>query len=248
MESIGVIPARFESKRLPGKPLLDICGKPMIQHVYEEARKARLLERILVATDDERIRDAVQSFGGDVVLTSRAHKSGTDRVAEAVLNLTCRVIVNIQGDEPMIRHQMLDELVQPFMKDDNIVMATLSHRIYKKTEIDNSNIVKVVVDKDGTALYFSRSPIPWRDGSSPCYKHIGVYAYTKDFLMTFTRLAQSPLEKIERLEQLRALENGYKIKVVETGFDTISVDTEEDLKEVREILCSRSMQSQNISL
>ncbi|MBI3008287.1 MAG: 3-deoxy-manno-octulosonate cytidylyltransferase, partial [Candidatus Omnitrophica bacterium] len=155
---------------------------------------------------------------------------------------TCRVIVNIQGDEPMIRHQMLDDLVQPFLEDRGVVMATLCHRIDDNSEINNPNVVKVVVANDGNALYFSRSPIPWADGSHCCYKHIGVYAYTKDFLLTWTNLTQSPLEKAERLEQLRVLENGYRIKVIETGFDTVSVDTEEDLKKMREILC------QNISL
>jgi len=242
MESIGVIPARFESKRLPGKPLLEICGKPMIQHVYEEARKARLLEDVIVATDDTRIVKAVQSFGGHVVLTSKDHKSGSDRIAEVVSNMTCRVIVNIQGDEPMIRHQMLDDLVQPFLEDKGVVMATLCHRIHDNSEINNPNVVKVVVGNDGNALYFSRSPIPWADGAHCCYKHIGVYAYTKDFLLIWTNLTQSPLEKAERLEQLRVLENGYRIKVIETEFDTVSVDTEEDLKKMREILC------QNISL
>lgn len=238
---IGVIPVRFLSKRLPGKPLLTICGQPMIWHVYFRAKKADVLDRLIVATDDKRIFNAVKEFGGEVKLTSPTHPSGTDRVAEAVSQEALSpsdIIVNIQGDEPLLRGKMIDELVSPF-KDRSIVMATLVHKVTVK-DIKDENVVKVVADRSYNALYFSRSLIPcftMGDRKKEYYwKHLGFYAYTYGFLKKFTTLPQGRLEQIERLEQLRALENGYKIKIVATGFDTISVDTLSDLYKVRRVL------------
>ncbi len=231
---IGIIPVRFFSKRLPGKALATIHGHSMIRHVYTRAKKAKALDRLIVATDDKRIFNAVKGFGGEVRLTSPRHLSGTDRVAEAASkeNLkSCDIVVNIQGDEPLLKAKMIDELVSPF-KDRNVVMSTLIHKAPME-EVKDENIVKVVFDNNHNAIYFSRSPIPLRRG---VWKHLGFYAYTYKFLKKFTGLPQGKLEKIERLEQLRALEYGYNIKVVETRFDTVGVDTMADLYKVRRIM------------
>ena len=228
---IGIIPVRFFSTRLLGKPLADIHGDPMIWHVYTRAKKAKALDRLIVATDDERIFKAVKDFGGEVRLTSPKHLSGTDRVAEASSKEALQpndIVVNIQGDEPMLKWKMIDELVSPFRKKD-IVMATLAHKA-SPDEVKDKNTVKVVFDNNHNAIYFSRA------GLLGSYKHLGFYAYTYDFLKKFTRLAQGKLEKIERLEQLRALEHGYDIKVVETEFDTTGVDSQSDLYKVRRIM------------
>lgn len=219
---IGVIPARYASKRFPGKPLAILNGKPIIWWVFNASKKA--LDNVLVATDDERIKNFVESFGGNVVMTSHLPSSGTDRIAEAVSSLNVEIVINIQGDQPFIPPLMIKELVS-LIKDPSIVMATLKKEI-KEEEKDNPNIVKVVVDKDDFALYFSRSPIPY---SGKCYKHIGIYGYKKGFLMKFTKLEHGMLEIEEDLEQLRALENGYKIKVGITQYDSLSIDSPEDL-------------------
>jgi 3-deoxy-manno-octulosonate cytidylyltransferase (CMP-KDO synthetase) len=254
MKAIGIIPARYSSTRLEGKPLLYIAGKPMIQHVYQRASSAPVLDRVIVATDDARIVEAVRAFGGEVRLTSPDHPSGTDRVAEVAGSLEADVVVNIQGDEPLITPGMIEDLILPMRGDRSLQMCTLCRRISNVNEIFDPDVVKVVRDRDGFALYFSRAPIPfhreeWKgrnqgplgaDGlTAACYKHFGLYAYRRDFLFQLTALPPSPLEKTEQLEQLRALENGYRIKVVETQEDTIGVDTELDLERVREIFRER---------
>jgi 3-deoxy-manno-octulosonate cytidylyltransferase (CMP-KDO synthetase) len=242
MRALGIIPARYHSTRFIGKPLANICGKPMIEHVYEGALKSKSLTSVTVATDDKRIVRKVEEFGGRAILTSSHHKSGTDRIAEALIKLDADdtdLIVNIQGDQPLVEPEMIDEAIRPFVNAPSLMMATLSCRIKDNDELRNPNVVKVVIDKDGFALYFSRSPIPYvrvQDDPICFYKHIGIYVYRKDFLLKFTRMPQSILEKAEMLEQLRALENGYKVMVVETGFDSIEVDTPEDLEKVKSII------------
>ncbi|MEA3560221.1 MAG: 3-deoxy-manno-octulosonate cytidylyltransferase [Candidatus Omnitrophota bacterium] len=240
MDIIGVIPARYESSRFPGKVLANISGRTMIQWVWEAAKKAHLLEDLIIATDDERVVKAAEVFGGKVILTSKGHLSGADRICELVNPLDVKVIVNIQGDEPLIRPVMIDDLASVLINEPSIQMVTLKHRIEDKNQLNDPNIVKVVTDKNNFALYFSRSSIPYfSNAQQPAhntYKHIGMYAYTKDFLFTFANLIPSFLEKMESLEQLRALEHGYRIKVIETKYDSISVDTPRDLEEVRKRL------------
>ena len=243
MRIIGVIPARFNSTRLNGKPLADIHGKPMIWHVYECARRASRLERVLVATDDERIRSVVEGFGGCAILTSADAASGTDRVAEAVGQCDADVVVNVQGDEPLLDPAMIDECVEPLLRDASVQMTTVMKRIEPAAYQDPS-VVKVVRDLSGKALYFSRSLLPYlqnRTDDFRVYEHIGLYAYTKDCLQRLAKLTPTPLEKIEGLEQLRALEHGIAIHVVETRCEgeLVSVDTQEDLEKVRAILAAR---------
>ena len=234
------IPARFASKRLPGKSLADIGGRPMIQWVYELASKAALVSSVTVATDDERIKDAVEAFGGRAVMTGE-HASGTERIAEAVriTDSKADIIVNVQGDEPLIEPEMIDAAIRPLIDDKAIECATLKTLITEIEELKNPHAVKVVTDLDGYALYFSRSQVPYRgltgSQAGASYKHIGLYVYRRDFLELFSALKPTPLELSEELEQLRALENGYRIKVVETPFNPISIDTEEDLLRVRRI-------------
>jgi 3-deoxy-manno-octulosonate cytidylyltransferase (CMP-KDO synthetase) len=243
MKFIGVIPARYGSSRLEGKPLKDICGKPMIQHVYEAARKARFLDQVYVATDDRRIADAVEKFGGRACMTSPDHHTGTDRVAEAVAGVEADIVVNIQGDEPLMEPVMLDEVVQPFIADPELPMCTLCTPILEEENLNNPNVVKVVFDLKGNALYFSRSLIPYprKKVNFQAYEHLGIYAYRKDFLMTYVRLPQTRLEINESLEQLRVLESGYRLKVVVTAqkYHGLSVDTQEDLEKVRQIIQAR---------
>lgn len=242
MEAIGVIPARYHSTRFEGKVLADILGKPMIQHVWENAKKARSLDDLIIAADDDRIIKSVKEFGGKAMFTSPAQPSGTDRLGEVVNPLDVRVVVNIQGDEPLATPEMIDSLAQALISDEEIVMATLITELKDPDQLRDPNIVKVAVDKNGFALYFSRSVIPFnrdRRDDVVYYKHIGMYAYTKDFLYTYTNLPESSLEKSERLEQLRVLENGYKIKCVETDNDTCGVDTAEDLQRVISIIKSK---------
>lgn len=243
MKVVGIIPARYNSSRFKGKALVDICGKPMIQHVYEQAKKSRLLNNLIVATDDRRIYNTVINFGGKAVLTKK-HSSGTDRIAEAAGKIKADIIVNIQGDEPLISSRMIDSAVSRFKKDKSAVMGTMKKEIASIEEALNPNIVKVITDKDNNAIYFSRLPIPFlRDENKrkvsvkTYYKHIGLYLYTRAFLLKFSRMKQTLLEKKEKLEQLRALENGYKIKVYETDYDTIGVDTPDDLKQVKKMIC-----------
>jgi 3-deoxy-manno-octulosonate cytidylyltransferase (CMP-KDO synthetase) len=241
-EVVGIIPARYYSKRLPGKPLALIDDRPMIQHVYQRAAKAATLERLIVATDDPRIQEAVAQFDGEVLMTSREHSSGTDRVAEAARQLMLTddaIVINIQGDEPLLRAEMIDSLVCNLQENESAPMVTLAHPDTDKNDLVDPAVVKVVLDAKGRALYFSRSPIPAvRDwSSSPSYhKHLGFYGYRNGFLQEFTRLSPGVLEKREKLEQLRALEHGFSISVVITLFDSISVDSPEDLARVRKIM------------
>jgi 3-deoxy-manno-octulosonate cytidylyltransferase (CMP-KDO synthetase) len=244
MKVVAFIPARFGSTRLNGKPLANICGKSMVQWVYEKARSASLVNDVTVATDDERVMRAVRDFGGKAVMTSPAHTSGTDRIAEAVRGIHADIIVNIQGDEPLIEPRLIDQAVTPMLDDPGLQLCTLKTRIRDEEEYRNPNAVKVVTDKDGFALYFSRSPLPhyrtpFEEAAHPAYKHIGLYVYRRDFLVEFSALRPTPLEEAEHLEQLRALENGFRIKVVETDYNPVSVDTPEDLERVRGLMKGR---------
>ena len=243
MKIICIIPARYESTRFEGKALADICGKPMIQHVYERVLKSSAVSYVAVATDNKRIFTAVKEFGGNVIMTSSEHRSGTDRIAEAVSTLDdvedSDVIVNIQGDQPLFEPSQIDEVAGPLLKDPTIDMCTLMYLIKREEEITHPNAVKVVFDRDSFAIYFSRSTIPYVRGSDseiPYYKHHGIYAYRKSFLVTFTRLEEGCLERLEALEQLRAIEHGYRIKVVETPYDSVEVDTPGELERVKRII------------
>jgi len=242
MNVVVIIPSRYASSRLEGKPLLSIAGKPMIQRVYESALKAQLVNQVIVATDDRRISETVAGFGGKAELTSTHHLSGTDRIAEVAADLPCDIVVNLQGDEPLMEPQLIDEAVTLLMEKQDIYMASAKSAIMQQEDLMNPNVVKVVTDCNDYALYFSRSPIPYcstrEEGTanSMGFKHIGLYVYRKDFLIKFVSLPPSSLEKQERLEQLRALENGYRIKLVHTEYDAIGVDTKEDLERVRKRL------------
>ena len=243
MDAVGIIPARYGSTRFEGKLLADFCGKPVIQHTWENAKKSNSIGDLIIATDDKRIYNAAKGFGANVVYTSTAHKSGSDRLTEVAASIDAKIIVNIQADEPLLHPSMIDDVVGVILKDNTLVMSTLCHRIKNVAEAQDPNVVKVAFDRNGFALYFSRAPIPYeRMGSDDklqaieYYKHIGIYAYAKDFLFTFKSLPQSRLEKTEKLEQLRVLENGYRIKVIETKFDTIGIDTPEDLEKAVEIV------------
>jgi len=249
-----IIPARFASTRFPGKPLVFLKDKPIIQHVYEKAKASQLIDDVFVATDDERIFQCVKNFGGKAIMTSKIHPSGTDRIAEAVDILIKEgynlkddsIIINLQGDEPLIKPQMIDQLVS-LMKESscaNQFIGTLAKKIEDEKDFQNPNIVKVVFDKNGYALYFSRSPIPFDrekylkgfSNNDFMYKHIGIYGYTVEILKNFVKAPQSRLEKIEALEQLRALENGIKIKVGITEYDSFGIDTPEDLEVIEKCL------------
>lgn len=238
MKATVIIPARMSATRFPGKPLADIRGRPMVQWVYERASKAQSVDRVIVATCDQVIVDAVRAFGGEAVITSSAHRSGTDRLAEGAADIDTDIVINVQGDEPLIDPGAIDRAVEPFSRDASIVMTSLMVPIDEKDAID-PNLVKVVVSLDNWALYFSRSPIPYPrkpiDGRG-AMGHVGLYAYTKDFLLTFASLAPTPLEKTESLEQLRALEHGYRIKMVEIADRPMGVDTPEDLERVRKAI------------
>ena len=244
MNVIGVIPARYASVRFEGKVLADLLGKPLIQHVWENAKKAKTLDDLVVACDDERILKTVIKFGGKAVLTAKAHTSGTDRIAEVITDKDVKVILNIQGDEPLIHPSMIDDVAYSLLNAPEQGVATIVKRIEDEKEIFDANVVKVVFDKKGQALYFSRCSIPFvreeEPGMRVHYKHIGLYGYTKDFLFTFKNLPPSKLEKLEKLEQLRILENGYPIRVIETKYETIGVDTREDLERVGQWLLMKS--------
>ncbi|MGB9700699.1 MAG: 3-deoxy-manno-octulosonate cytidylyltransferase [Thermodesulfobacteriota bacterium] len=239
MAIYGIIPARLGSTRLPSKILADIAGKPMIQWVYERAKASPFLDRLIVATDHEDILNRVQSFGGEVVMTSPAHPSGTDRICEAAQKLGVRdedIVVNIQGDQPLFEPGMIAEVVSPLQEDRNIQMSALVYPIQNQADLLNPSVVKVVFDKSWQALYFSRSPMPYvisEQIKARYYKHIGPYAYRMAFLVKFIKLERGYLEQLESLEQLRALEHGYKIKLAETKFDSWEIDTWEDLEKVR---------------
>ena len=235
MKVLCVIPARYASTRLPGKPLSMIAGKPMIQHVYERACQAQLPNEVVVATDNELVEKAVLNFGGKAVMTSPDHPSGTDRLAEvALMYPDVDVIVNVQGDEPMIPPEVIDRLAEAFNGDADLNMATMKV-VMDEEDYENPAAVKVVADQQGYALYFSRSLMPYprnKPEGFKVFKHVGIYAYRRNFLLKYAALAPTPLEKAESLEQLRALENGYKIKVLESDFQGIGVDTPEDLAAV----------------
>lgn len=239
--NVAIIPARYNSQRLPAKPLADIGGKPMIQHVYEAAAKAERIDGVIVATDDERIASVVRAFGGDALMTPGTLQSGTDRVAFVAKTLSdADIIVNVQGDEPLFTPQMIDEAVAVVAESD-AVAGTLVKKIENDAELFNPNIVKAVLAANGNCLYFSRSPIPFgRDRSQSdwlavhtYYKHIGLYVFRREFLLRYTTLKQTPLELAEKLEQLRILEHGYTIRAAVTTYDSIPVDTQEDLDRVR---------------
>lgn len=234
MKIVGIIPARINSTRLPGKPLADINGKPMIQHVYERVIKSNL-DNVIVACDDERIFNAVVSFGGHAKMTSRDHTNGSTRIAEVAENIEADFIVNIQGDEPLITAEVINELIEEI--DLNVNVITLKHKLSNDIAIDNPNNVKVITDNNNNAIYFSRSRIPYnREGFNDYYKHIGIYGYKKEFLLKYVNMHPTKLEEAESLEQLRIIENGYKIKVIETTHSLIGVDTMEDLDLVRKLL------------
>jgi len=238
---LAIIPARFASLRLPGKPLASIAGKPMIQHVVERVRRAQLVKSILVATDDERIKKAVESFGAQAILTRHDHRTGTDRVAEVATHVEADLYVDIQGDEPLIDPGTIDAVVAAMLEDESVQIATPCSAITLPNEIMDPNIVKVVSDFDGNSLYFSRAPIPWvRDTKSNLavrhWKHIGLYAFRRDTLLEFPTLPPGELEHVEQLEQLRWLENGFRIRVVETDYDAVSVDVPADIERVEKLL------------
>lgn len=247
---LAVIPARWASSRFPGKPLANILGKPMVQWVSEQAQKASLVTEVVVATDDQRIFDAVFGFGGKAVMTSPDHQSGTDRSAEVAKYSECDIVVNIQGDEPLIAPENIDLVIKPLLTSPDPPVSTLMIAIRNQNEMLDPNICKVVVDSKGRALYFTRAPVPydrdsWPDGVLSIkddgvnsevlgYKHIGLYAYTKSFLLQFSNLKSSRLERLEKLEQLRVLENGYSIQVTETEQNSIGVDRPEDIDAVEQ--------------
>jgi 3-deoxy-manno-octulosonate cytidylyltransferase (CMP-KDO synthetase) len=255
---VAVIPARYDATRLPGKPLADIAGRPMIEHVYRRAAAASGVDAVVVATDDERIAAAVRGFGGIAAMTSASHRTGTDRIAEVAARLSCDIVLNVQGDEPLIDPEMIEHAIAPLKSDRSVNMSTVCVEMSDRADYANPNVVKVVMDRAGDALYFSRAPIPhFRDSGlgirdsglgtrgsgsipnpesrtpNPVFKHIGLYGYRRTFLLTLATLPQTPLERSESLEQLRAMEHGYRIRTVITTHDSIGVDTPEDLERVR---------------
>lgn len=240
---VGIIPARFASSRLFGKILANIGGKPMIQHTYENAKKSNLLNEIILAVDDTKVAKVAESFGAKVIMTPKELQSGSDRAAFVIKNIPeAKIIVNIQGDEPFINSTMIDQAIEPLLFDKNVNISTLAKRIESIEDLRSPSVVKVVFDYNNFAMYFSRSPIPFvRDAKTnsekiqlaEIYKHIGLYVFRKEYLLKFTKLQPTDLEKTEKLEQLRMLENGFKIKIVVTEFDTLSVDTQDDLENAR---------------
>jgi len=248
MRVTAIIPARYASTRFPGKPLAEICGIPMICHVLDRTRQAGSVDRVIVATDDQRIFAAVEAFGGEAMITRDDHPTGTDRLAEVAANLDSDLIVNVQGDEPLIDPRMIDQAVAPMLADPTLPMGTLKTAIKDPEEFLNPNVVKVVCERDGCARYFSRAPIPFPRnyaddirGNFPrfcAFKHIGLYVYRRAFLLSYPTLEESPLEKLECLEQLRALEHGYRIHVAETTLVSHGVDTPEDLLKVAKLLAA----------
>ncbi len=244
---VAIIPARYQSSRFPGKALADICGRPMIEHVYRQTTKCKLVQRTIIATDDSRIFEAAAGFGADVVMTPEDCATGTDRIAHVARATPCDIVVNVQGDEPTIEPGSIDKAVLP-LKDPSLLMSTIKYQITERSTLEDPNVVKVVTDPEGFALYFSRSPIPYgvRNGSSAgadmrlpertFFKHMGLYVYRRSFLLEYASMPQTPLEKLERLEQLRALEHGVRIRVVEVEHDSLGVDTPEELEEVRALL------------
>jgi 3-deoxy-manno-octulosonate cytidylyltransferase (CMP-KDO synthetase) len=247
MKIVAIIPCRYGSNRFEGKPLTPILGKPMLQWVYERARDAELLADVAIATDDERIFTAVEDFGGLALMTAPAHRSGSDRVAEAAQALGLEdddIVINIQGDQPAFDPRSLSELVLPLVNDPELVMTTLIYKIVDQAELEDPNHVKCVFDKDNFALYFSRSLIPFAAKGAvtfDVFKHLGIYAFRKDFLVRFASLPPGRLEAIERLEQIRAMEHGYRIKVVETCYDSLEVDTPNDVAKIEAVLSKKTV-------
>jgi 3-deoxy-manno-octulosonate cytidylyltransferase (CMP-KDO synthetase) len=245
---LAVIPARFHSTRLPGKILADIAGKPMIEHVYRRASAASLVHAVIVATDDDRIAAAVRGFGGAALMTRADHVSGTDRIAEIAAQLPCRIVVNVQGDEPLIEPETIDAAVAPMLADASLEMSTLSRRLTGVDEFRSANVVKVVSNALGDALYFSRSPIPYSVPSaalassvpSAARAHVGLYVYRRETLLKLAGMPAAPLEREESLEQLRALANGIRIRVVDTHHVSAGVDTPEDLERMRSLMLAPS--------
>lgn len=238
MKAIAVIPARYDSSRFPGKPLAEIIGKPMIQWVYEAVSRVKNIDQVFVATDDDRIFDCVTDFGGNPIMTGDC-KCGTDRVYEAVKTFDCDVVVNVQGDEPLVREYDVQRIVDSFLDNKDTKMVTLISQMKDDIEIDNPNNVKVVTDIKGNALYFSRSRIPYNgrsDGKVAYYKHLGIYGYSRKFLTQFVNFPRSPNERIEKLEQMRALDNGYRIKTIITDYEGVGVDLPEDLTKAESAL------------
>ena len=239
---VAIIPARYHSSRLPGKALADIGGRPMIEHVYRRAAAASLVDAVLVATDDDRIRAVVEGFGGTAWMTRPDHRTGTDRLAEVAASLPCELVVNVQGDEPLLAPEAIDEAVGPLLDDASLQMATLC-RTLEAHEFEDPNVVKVVRDREGFALYFSRAPIPHQRVAGATAprgsKHVGLYVYRREFLIRLAALPPTPLETSESLEQLRALEHGYRIRVVESAHESVGVDTPADLERVRRLVASR---------
>jgi 3-deoxy-manno-octulosonate cytidylyltransferase (CMP-KDO synthetase) len=243
MKKIVVIPARLNSTRLPNKVLLDLNGKSVVQRVYQQCKKAQSIDEVYIATDSQKVKEVCSSFTNNIILTDEKHQSGTDRIAEAISDVDCDIIINVQGDEPFIEPSLIDKLANSF-ENSNTIMSSAMHKIQKVEELKSPNVVKVTIDKNSNALYFSRSIIPhhrdeWEtllnhhiDIPVPLkfYRHLGIYGYTKDFLIKYSQMEQSYLERLEKLEQLRVLENGYKIKMIETNYNSIGIDTQEDYK------------------
>ncbi len=240
---VGIIPARFASSRLLGKPLADIGGKPMLQHTYESVLKSKLINEVIIAVDDDKVAQVAMNFGAKVIMTPKDIATGSDRIAYVAKNLpSAKIIVNIQGDEPFIVGDMIDQAIEPLLFDKSVNVSTLVKKIETVDELKSPSIPKVVFDYQNNALYFSRSPIPYvRDAktnyeritNADIYKHIGLYVFRKDALLKFTSLEPTELENIEKLEQLRMLENGMKIKIVVTEYDNLAIDTPEDLERAR---------------
>lgn len=246
VHTLAVIPARFASTRFPAKMLMPLRGKPIIQLTYEQTIKARLVDEVLVATDDERVVEALAPYGTPTVMTSQDHPTGTDRIAEVVRGRNADIIVNVQGDEPLIDPETIDAAIQPLVERSDVVMSTARHQLQDLNAARDPNVVKVICDTSGLALYFSRSPIPFirdtTDAVEPptCYwQHIGLYVFRREFLLKYTSMPQTPLEKLEKLEQLRALESGYKIAVIDTNYRSIGVDVPEDYERLKGLLEAR---------
>lgn len=232
--AVGIIPARYDATRFPGKPLFPILGKPLVQHVYERVNAAKNISATIVATDDERIFQTVQAFGGRVVMTKKDHPTGTDRLAEVARGLDCDLVVNVQGDEPLMSPELVDRSVAHFGAIPDFKMGSAMTRITVEQDISNPNVVKIVAGQNGQALYFTRFPVPYRRRNTdvPCYQHIGFYVYKRDFLLEFAAMPPTPLEITESLEQLRALENGIRIDMIETDYQGIGVDAPEDVARI----------------
>lgn len=249
MKVIGMIPARYQSSRMPGKPLAPILNKSMVQRVFEQTDRAQTVDEVFVATDDSRIKDAVESFGGRAVMTSSQCVSGTDRLAEAAASVAGDLFVNVQGDQPFIDPVMIDESVQALLDNPDLPMATLIHPIHRAEDLEDPGVVKAVVDIHGNGLYFSRSliPAPHNDVAHQVYEHVGLYVYRRDFLATLARLPQTVLERVEGLEQLRVIEHGYKLRCVVTACEDnelsgFSIDTPDDVRRGEAMLRERGLE------